>query len=100
MASSQRDESFPMGVQECAGTDVQRTSPALDERCKSRLDVALAADIENDELLPERLRRCLHVASLRLHLRSVRVHQDANCCRLGRSTVASPDSHAEQRRSR
>ena len=54
MASRQRDESFPMGVHERAGTDEQRASPALDERCKGGLDVAVAADIENDELLPDR----------------------------------------------
>ena len=44
-----------MGEQERAGTDEQRTSPALDERCKGCLDVAIAADIENDELLPDAL---------------------------------------------
>ena len=44
-------------------TDEQRTGPRCDERCKGRLDVAVAADIENDELLPDRVRRGLHVAS-------------------------------------
>ena len=83
MASRQRDHAFPMGDQERAGTDEQRTGPALDERCKGCLDVAVAADIENDELLPDRLRRGLHVSSLRLGFRSVRVHQHGNCCRLG-----------------
>ena len=83
MASRQRDEPFPMGVQERAGTDEQRTGPALDERCKGCLDVAVAADIENDELLPDRLRRGLHVSSLRLGFRTVRVHQHGNCRRLG-----------------
>ena len=37
--------------------------PALDERCKGCLDVAVAAGIENVELLPSRL--CVpHVPSL------------------------------------
>ena len=72
-----------MGVQERAGTDEQRTSPALDERCKGCLDVAVVADIENDELLPDRLRRGLHVSSLRLGFRSVRVHEHGNCRRPG-----------------
>ena len=72
-----------MGVHERAGTDEQRTGPALDERCKGGLDVAVAADIENDELLPDRLRRGLHVSSLRLGIGSVRVHQHGNCRRLG-----------------
>ena len=71
MASRQRDDSFPIGEQERAGTDEQRTSPALDERCKGCLDVAVAADIENDELLPDRLRRGLHVSSLRLGIQDV-----------------------------
>ena len=31
---------------------VQRASPTLDERCKGGLDFAVAADIEDDELLP------------------------------------------------
>jgi hypothetical protein len=40
MASCQGDDSFPIGVQERAGTDEQRVSPALQERCKRYLDVA------------------------------------------------------------
>ena len=66
MASRQRDDTLPMGVQERAGTDEQRTSPALDEGCKRCLDVAVAGGIENDELLADRLRRGLHVSPLRL----------------------------------
>ena len=83
MAGRQRDQTFPMRVQERAGADEQRAGPALDEGCKGGLDVAVAADIENDELLPDRLRRGLHVVSLRLGRRGVRVHEHANCCRLG-----------------
>jgi hypothetical protein len=52
-----------MGVQERAGTNEQRTDPVLDERCKGGLDVAVAADIENDELLPDRLCRGVHVSA-------------------------------------
>jgi hypothetical protein len=48
-----------MGEHERARTDEQRTNPALDERCKGCLDVAVAAGIENNELLPDRKRRGL-----------------------------------------
>ena len=94
MASRQRDEPFPMGVQERAGTDEQRTGPALDERCKGCLDVAVAADIENDELLPDRLRRGLHVSSLRLGIRTVRVHSTAIVVALGTSWRSSSSRFA------
>ena len=70
MASRQRDDAFSIGEQERAGADEQRTGPALDERCKGCLDVAVAGDIENDELLPDRLRCGLHVFSLRLGIRT------------------------------
>jgi hypothetical protein len=46
MASCERDNTFPMGEQERAGTAEQRTDSALDERCKSCLDVAITPDIE------------------------------------------------------
>ena len=72
-----------MGVHERARADEQGASPALDERCEGCLDVAIAADIENDELLPERLRRGLHVSSLRHGFSGVRVHEHGNCCRFG-----------------
>jgi hypothetical protein len=64
VSGRQRDNPFPMGVRERAGTDQQRANAALHERCKRCLDVALAADIENGELLPDRLRRRLHLPSL------------------------------------
>jgi hypothetical protein len=32
---------------------VQRASPTLDESCKGGLDFAVAADIEDNELLPD-----------------------------------------------
>ena len=50
---------------------------------KGWLEVALAAGIENDELLPDRERGGLHVSSLPLGLGSVRMHEHGNCCRLG-----------------
>ena len=74
MASRQHGNSIPIGIQVSAGTDEQCTSPALDECCKGFLDVEFApADIENDELLANRKRRSLHVASLRLSIGTVRV---------------------------
>ena len=66
MAGRQRGQAFPIRGQERAGADKQRAGPALDKGCKGGLDFAVAADIKNDELLPDRLRRGLHVFSLRL----------------------------------
>ena len=83
MASRQRDDPFPLGVQKRPGPDEQRAGPALDDRCKGGLDVAGGRGIENEELLPDRLRRGLHVASLRRGRRSVRVHERGNRRRLG-----------------
>ena len=83
MARRQRDDLFPTASQERAAADEQRAGLALDESCKGGLDVAVAAGIENDELLPDRLRRGLHVSSLRLGSRSVRVDEHGNRCRLG-----------------
>jgi hypothetical protein len=83
MASSQRDDTFRVGGQERARTNEQSTSSAVYERCKGRLDVAVATDIENDELLPDGLRRSLRVASLRREVRAVRIQEHGNCRRLG-----------------
>src|SRR5262245_55731418 len=59
VACSQRGQPLPTGVEERADTDEQRTSPALDERCKSCLNVAVAAGFDNDEFLSERSGRSL-----------------------------------------
>jgi hypothetical protein len=40
MVSRHRDELLPMGGQERAGIDDQRSDPALDKRCKGGIDVA------------------------------------------------------------
>src|SRR6516162_6150496 len=60
MPGRQRDNPFPMREHERASTVEQRTSPMLDERCKGGLDVAVAADIDNDEFLPDRSRHGLN----------------------------------------
>src|SRR4051812_92025 len=44
----------------------------------SGFDVVLASRINNDELVPDRLRRVLHVFSLGLAFRAIRVYQHAN----------------------
>ena len=48
VSGCQRDNPFPMGVHERAGAHEQPPGPPLDERCKGGLDLAVAADIEND----------------------------------------------------
>src|SRR5665213_766215 len=84
MIRYQSDEPFSFGKKERAGTDEQRSSTALDQRRKRCFDVAVAADIKNDELLPDRSCGGLDVASLVLGSRMVRVDQYADYCRLGR----------------
>jgi hypothetical protein len=54
MASGERDNTFPLGEQERAGTAEQRIESALDERCKSCLDVAITSDMENNHLFSDR----------------------------------------------
>jgi hypothetical protein len=79
MASGEPDEAFTIGGHEGSGTDVQRACPALDEGCEGRLDVAIAADIENGQLPPDCLRRRLHVSSLGLGFGSVWTDEHGKC---------------------
>ena len=44
----------------------QCASPALNDGGDGRLDVAVIADVDNDELQTDRPGRALHVCSLRL----------------------------------
>ena len=59
------------------------TKPFDEETLIGCLDVAIAADIENEELLPDRSRCRLHVASLGHGFRIVRGNENGNCCRFG-----------------
>src|SRR5262249_53161410 len=78
MSGCERDDLFPMGERERPHTCEERASAALDERREGCLDVALALNIESNELLPDRLRRRLHVSSLHLGIWSVRTYQNGN----------------------
>jgi hypothetical protein len=57
VSGRQRYNPFPLGGYERADARVQRASPALDERCKGGLDFAVAADVEDFDLLPHGRRR-------------------------------------------
>jgi hypothetical protein len=59
----QRDDSSPIRKHEIAGADEQRPDPTLDKRLECCPDVAVTARIENDELLPELMRRRLYILS-------------------------------------
>src|SRR5262249_57777405 len=72
-----------MGEHERPGADEQRASPAFDERCKRGLDISIAARVDDDELLPDRLRRALHLSALRLGIGGVRINKRRNRCRGG-----------------
>jgi hypothetical protein len=63
MVNRKRDEPFSVGEHEGAAANEHSTSPALNERCERGLDVLGAADTNNDEFLPERLRGRLHLFS-------------------------------------
>src|SRR5262249_8631665 len=52
VSGRQCDNPFQLGVHERADARVQRASPTLDERCKGGVDFAVAANIEDDQLLP------------------------------------------------
>src|SRR5262249_19102882 len=80
MSGRERDDPFPMGERERPHTGEERASAALDERREGCLDVAVALNIESNELLPDRLRRRLHVSSLHLGIRSVRTYQNISSC--------------------
>ena len=102
MANGQRGHPFPTRVHERIGTDEQRTGPTLDELCKGRLDVAIAAGFNNNQLLSDRIRRGLHISSLPLGFRSVRVHDHRNRgCLRHQAGAAAPaaSSLAGQRKS-
>jgi hypothetical protein len=72
-----------MRVQERTGAAEQRTSPAPGERFKGLINIAVAPGIEDDEMLPSRLRRGLYVSPLFLGLGTVRVHKHSNRRRFG-----------------
>src|SRR5262249_48100913 len=83
MACRQRNHLLPMGVQERTGPGEQRICSTLRERCKGGLDLALTAGFDDDELLPDRMRRSLHIFSLPVGFGSVRVYEnrDRGCPR-------------------
>jgi hypothetical protein len=99
MASRQRDKSFPQGEQERSPPTSSAPAPRWTHVPKA-VSVAVAADMENEELLPDRLRRGLHFASLRLGIRIVRVHQHGDCCRLGHELAQKLQSRRPQHRAR
>jgi hypothetical protein len=52
MSGRKRDNPLPLGRQEPADAAEQRVSPTLDECCKGGLDFAVAAGVEDFNLLP------------------------------------------------
>ena len=52
MSGRQRDNPFPLVEQERATADDAARQPPLDERCKGGLEFAVAADVEDFDLLP------------------------------------------------
>ena len=64
MADRQRGHPFPTGVEERVAPDEQCNSPTLGERCKGRLDIAIAIGFDDYEFLSARLRRGLHISEL------------------------------------
>src|SRR5262249_11867516 len=64
--------------------------------CKGCLDLALAADIEIEELLADCLRRGLHLTSIRLGIGNVRIHEVGNCRRFGHELVQQLQSLRRQ----
>src|SRR2546430_16052387 len=83
VAGRQRDDSISTVEKERACTDVKRPNPARDQRGESRLKFAVAANIKNNKLLPNSFRGGDYVSSLRLCFGNIRVHECANCRRLG-----------------
>ena len=83
MTRGQRDNLSSIGSHKWPGADEQPAYSALDERCKSCLDLALAGDFDNDKALPECLCRVLHVSALCLGFSCVRPYEKGNCRRLG-----------------
>ena len=91
MAGRQRDNTFPMRVQEPAGTHEQRAGPTCDGGCKGGLDLAFARGIEHDEWPTHRPRGGLHVRSL-LDVGIIRVHQHRDGRRLGHQLAQQLES--------
>src|SRR6516225_12354957 len=85
-----------MGEHERPGADEQRASPAFDERCKRGLDIGIAARVDDDELLPDRLRRALHLSALRLGVGGVRIDKHRNRSRGGHDLAQQLKSFRSQ----
>src|SRR5215510_12364441 len=71
MTDRQCGHPFPTGVEEWLASDEQCNSRTLCERCKGRLDVAVAAGFDNHEFLSARVRRGLHISQLSLSVSGV-----------------------------
>jgi hypothetical protein len=83
MARSQRDDTFPAGVQESTGTDEQRTRTTLNCHCDGGLDITAAAHIESEQLLSDPAQGGLDVSQLRRSTGIARIRQHGNRRRLG-----------------
>lgn len=101
VAICQRHDVLSPGVEKRARSNEQRTDATLLEECKSGLNVAVVACLRNDELLPHRLRRSLHLPVLRLRVWKGRAHQRGNRRSLGHELTQQikslrPQSGAEK----
>src|SRR5262249_43366768 len=78
MSGRQRNNPFPLGRQKYADAYVQRASSMLDECCKGGLDLAVAADVEDFDLLPHGRSRSPDLRDKRLGKGPFGIDEQAN----------------------
>src|SRR5262245_18006764 len=87
VAGSQCDELFAPIFKKRIDVDKQRRGPLVDERGEGWLEVDFGAGFDNNEFLPQRGRRCLHISCVGFHVRIGRIHEQADLCRRGHQLV-------------
>ena len=99
MAKRQGRELFsPHGEEQIDG-DHERACPQLDQSCKSRIEVAFGAGVQNMELQPEGAGRSLHVARGGLGKRRIgRIDKQRHDVAVGISSCRSPSRFAASSR--
>src|SRR5262245_59798631 len=90
MSGRQRDNPLPLGSQERADAYLQRASPALDERCKGGLDLAVAGDGEDFDLLPHGRSRSPDLRDKRLGKGPVGIDEHGNARGSGPQLTQEP----------
>src|SRR5262249_842512 len=78
LASRKTNDLVATALKECVRTDQERASLLLRKRCECGIETTSTVNTHDQDLLPERARRCLHLSRVDLGVRIIGVHQHAD----------------------